>query len=123
MRSSDVIEKVSQKHPHLLKKHKNTILKNINQFEQQEVKWHIAQILSYMQLTKTEVDHVYDVLSKWSKKDKSQIVRVNSMQAIADIALVHSYLKPKTYILIINLIKNGSPSIRSRGKKLLEKLM
>ncbi|MCP4705655.1 MAG: hypothetical protein GY865_13730 [candidate division Zixibacteria bacterium] len=122
MRAADVIEKVSQKHPHLLKKHKKTILSKIDQFDQQEVKWHVALMLSYMQLTEKEASAVFIELSNWAINNKSQIVRVNSLQALADIALKYSHLKSKIYILINDQIRNGSPSIRSRGKKLLEKL-
>jgi len=122
MRASDVAEKVSQNHPHLLTKHKKRILHNLNKFEQQELKWHFALMLTYIQLTEKESEKVYTVLSKWAKKDKSKIVRVNSLQALTDIALGNNLLKSKVIALIKSQIINGSPAIISRGMKLLESL-
>jgi hypothetical protein len=77
MRSADVVEKVSKEYPFLLKIHKRIILKNLNSFEQQEVKWHIALMLSYMELTNAESEKIFAVLSNWIINDKSKIVRIN----------------------------------------------
>ena len=54
MRSSDVIEKVSKKYPHLIMKNKRKVINSLGDFTQQEVKWHIALILSYMEISEKE---------------------------------------------------------------------
>lgn len=122
MRSADVIEKVSQKHPSLLKKFKNKILRNLGNFKQQEVKWHIALMLSYLDLSEAESENIFVELSKWVLSDTSKIVRVNSMQALADISVKHENIKVRTKALIKEQMENGAPSQLSRGKKLLDKL-
>lgn len=122
MRSADVAEKVSQKYPVLLKKHKSKILKKLENFEQQEVKWHIALMLSYLELTQIESEKVFTELSRWIVGDKSKIVKVNSMQALADISTKNNSLKTKTIALIKKQIETGTPSLMSRGKKLLNQL-
>lgn len=120
MRAADVCEKVSQKYPDLLKKHKSKILNNLNNFEQQEVRWHVALMISYLKLNKLESEKVFMELSKWIINDKSRIVKVNSMQALAEIAINNAYFKLKTTSLIKKQIKTGIPSLMSRGKKLLK---
>ena len=42
-------------------KHKKRILHNLNKFEQQELKWHFALMLTYIQLTEKESEKVYTV--------------------------------------------------------------
>lgn len=122
MRSSDVAEKVLRNHPLLLKKHKNKILTNLDKFKQQEVKWHIALMVSYLKLTTVESEKVFSGLSRWVTDDKSKIVRVNSMQALADISMEKNNIKAKTIALIKEQIKTGTPSLMSRGRKLLKQL-
>ncbi len=122
MRSADVAEKASKDYPLLLKKHKKRILNNLGNFEQQEVKWHIALMVSYLKLTTIESEKVFSELTKWATDDKSKIVRVNSMQALAVISMKNSNLKPKTIALIKKQIETGIPSLLSRGKKLLKQL-
>lgn len=96
MRAADAAEKVSAKYPHLLTKHKQQILNSIKSMEQQEVKWHIALMLSYLELSKPEVEIVINQLIEWgSNKNDSKIVRVNSMQAFTDIALKTAGLNKK----------------------------
>ncbi len=122
MRSADAVEKVSKKYPVLLNKHKAKILKNLSNFEQQEVKWHIALMISYLKLTSIESDSVFSELSTWAMNDKSRIVRVNAMQALVDISMKNITLKPKTIILIKKQMETGIPSLISRGRKLLTQL-
>ena len=119
MRSADVVEKVSKKYSVLLEKHKNKILQNLINFNQQEVKWHIALIVSYLELTDTEAEKVFYELSKWMVNDKSRIVRVNSMQSLADISKKNNNIKDRTIALIKEQIKTGIPSVISRGEKIL----
>jgi hypothetical protein len=122
MRSADVVEKVSQKYPFLLKKHKTNILNHLDNFKQQEVKWHIGLMISRLEFTKTESEKVFAVLSNWIVSDKSKIVRVNTMQALADISIKNFNLKKKTITLIKKQIGTRIPSLMSRGIKLLNQL-
>jgi len=48
MRSADAAEKVSRQFPNLLHKHRNLILGSLSSLKQQEVKWHIASMLFYL---------------------------------------------------------------------------
>jgi len=44
MRSADVLEKVSSKHPEYLQSFKSRLINEISKIEQQEVRWHVAQM-------------------------------------------------------------------------------
>ncbi|MGW8257845.1 MAG: hypothetical protein ACWGMZ_10205 [Thermoguttaceae bacterium] len=122
MRAADAIEKASKKRPQLLKKHKKKILNSLVALKQQEVRWHIALMLSYLKLTKNESEKVFVVLSGWINTEKSKIVKVNSLQALADISTMNGNLRMKTIALIKKQMATGTASLMSRGKKLLKQL-
>lgn len=122
MRAADVAEKVSKKYPKLLEKHKQVILDNLPKYEQQEVKWHIALMLSYFTLTYNEAKIVFSTLAQWAVRDKSNIVRVNAMQVMADISIKYPQFKSRTVALIKDQIIKGSASVKNRGMKLLKYL-
>ena len=44
MRSADAIEKITVKHPEYLQPYKEKLIKQIATSEQQEVRWHVAQM-------------------------------------------------------------------------------
>jgi hypothetical protein len=52
MRSADVIEKVTRKHPEYLQPFKTRIIHEIVKIDQKEVRWHVAQMFSYIEIKK-----------------------------------------------------------------------
>ena len=118
MRASDAIEKITRIHPEYLRPHKKLFLSKVSEIEQKEVRWHTAQILPRLNLTKKEREKVYGLMMLYLE-DKSSIVRTFAMQALADIALQDNAYVPKVKNLISKLIVKGSPAMQSRGKKLL----
>jgi len=122
MRSADAIEKVSAKHPEYLQPFKSKLINQIPKIEQQEVRWHVAQMFSYIKINKIERDKIIKILLSYMETDESKIVKTFSMQTLADLAEKDEQIKPKIINLIKGMIKNGSPAIISRGKKLLKQL-
>jgi CheY-like chemotaxis protein len=120
-RSADALEKVSTKHPEYLQPHK-TKLWEAAKIEQQEVQWHVAQMMGYVTLTKNEQKKAVTILSHWLDTNKSNIVRVMSLQTLADMAMDNDKLKPMILEKIEELLKSGIPSLTSRAKKLAGKL-
>ena len=118
MRASDAVEKITRDHPNLLKPYKKLFLSNITNIEQKEVRWHTAQILPRLNLTKNERKKVFDLMLAYIE-DESRIVKTFAMQAITDIAVQDNSYAAKVRDLIKHLMKNGAPSMKSRGKKLL----
>ena len=122
MRSADAIEKVSAKRPEYLRPFKSKLINQISKIEQQEVRWHAAQMFSYIETSKIERNKIIKILLSYIETDESKIVKTFSMQALADFAEKDEQIKPRMINLIKGMIKNGSPAIVSRGKKLLKQL-
>lgn len=117
MRAADAAEKVTAHNPMLLEKHKKKILA-IAPIDQQEVRWHIAQMTPRIPWNAAERKKVMAFLHEYLK-DKSSIVRTFAMQALAELALEDSRLRPSIIRTIEQLTTTGTPAMRSRGRKLL----
>jgi len=122
MRASDVLEKVSRIHPGYLQCVKRQLIEVVSNIEQQEVRWHVAQMLPRLELQANEIVEVLDILIGWLKNSKSNIVKVNSIQALADIAEQHNEYKLFVVRNIEEAMLGTSSAVINRGKKLLEKL-
>jgi len=93
-------------------------LSKIASINQKEVRWHTAQILPRFNLTKEERELVYDLMQSYLK-DESSIVKAFAMQALTDIAMQDSSYVDKVRKQLKRLMKEGTPAMKSRGKKLL----
>ena len=122
MRSSDAIEKVSREHPEYLQTFKNRLIDKISKIEQKEVRWHVAQMFSYLEVNEQAKNQIIHILYNWIDRDKSKIVKVNSMQTITDFAEKDNQLKVEVIHKLEEIMKTGSPAMISRSKKLLKKL-
>ena len=121
MRSADVVEKVTRLRPYLLQPFKELLLTKISMSNQQEVRWHFAQMSSRLILNKSETELLLLTLVDYTN-DKSRIVVTSSIQAIADIARRDNTYKVKAIAVICKLVSIGSPAVINRGRKLLLEL-
>lgn len=121
MRCADAIEKVTRRRPELLSPFKPTILLQLSQIEQREVRWHVAPLLARLSLTADEELTVVELLLAYTH-DRSSIVKTMSMQALADLARRNPRLLPKVAKQIEELTAIGTPAMRARGRRLLKSL-
>jgi hypothetical protein len=121
MRSADAVEKITAKHPEYLQPYKKKLIQQVAEINQQEVRWHVAQMFPRLELSKEEQAVVVEILLDYLN-DKSKIVKTFSMQALADFAERDASLRFKVIQLLEGLTRTGSPAMRSRGRKLLEEL-
>lgn len=121
MRCADAAEKITALHPEYLRPHKRTLIEELSQIEQKEVRWHIAAMLARLQLTTQEQQRVVEILLSWTN-DRSSIVKTLAMQALADLAMRDEKLKPLVRRHIWELCVIGTPAMRARGKHLLAAL-
>lgn len=121
MRSADAVEKITALRPEYLRPFKKRILKLAEASTQQEVRWHLAQLLSRLELSRTECHHVAAIMSEYLQ-DKSSIVRTFAMQTLADIATQEPGLRTPVVRRLTALTRTGSPAMKSRGRRLLEQL-
>ncbi len=85
MRSADVIEKVTRDRPELLLNYTSNIISILITAKQQEVCWHMAQIVPRLECSPNEERKIIETLKKYLLH-KSKIVRVSAMEALAEIA-------------------------------------
>ena|SRR5271154_4919034 len=118
MRAADALEKITAQRPDLLRSHKRAILEIAGTSSQQEIRWHMAPLMSRMNLGVKErviaVDILFDYL-----RDKSSIVKTFAMQGLADLAKQDDLLKSRILPLLKELTNSGTPAMRARGRKLL----
>jgi hypothetical protein len=121
MRCADVVEKVTAQHPEYLVPYKRTLIDEVSKIDQKEVRWHVAQLFSRLELTNKDCKDVLIILYEYMK-DKSKIVKTFSMQALADIAEQDKSLKSEIIKNLEIFTLEGSPAMKSRGRKLLSNL-
>ena len=121
MRTADAVEKITTDHCEYLQPFKQRLILLSGRTTQQEIKWHLAQILPRLKLKSNEkkavVKNLFDFLN-----DRSKIVVTFALQALADFAEEDEKLRPRVIRIVEELIETGSPAIKNRSRKLLEKL-
>jgi hypothetical protein len=88
---------------------------------QQEVRWHMAQIIPRLKWTPKEKAVASDILFSYLT-DKSKIVVTFSLQALSEFAVEDNQLRPCVVAGLKELTASGSPAVKSRGQKLMQKL-
>ena len=121
MRAADAVEKITAQRPAYLRPYKSLLLDEIAAIEQQEVRWHVAQMLPRLELTEAERLRAFDILIGYLD-DESRIVKTFSMQALADLAVQDAALTARVIPILEAQMRVGSPAMQSRGRKLLKKL-
>ncbi len=122
MRSADALEKVSSRHPEYLQPFKSRLIYEVSEIEQQEVRWHVAQMFSYLEVSTQERDEIVRILSSYLDTEKSKIVKVCAIQTLADFANKDALVKPTVVKKLEEIVASGSPAMVSRAKKLLIQL-
>ncbi|MCP4623295.1 MAG: hypothetical protein GY850_07150 [bacterium] len=121
MRSADAVEKITQVKPEWLTPYKKILIQLAGDSNQQEVRWHMAQILPRLTLNPRERKAIVDILYSYLN-DKSKIVVTFALQALTDFAVEDIRLKQRVIGVLEEFTKTGSPAIKNRGRKLLQKL-
>jgi hypothetical protein len=122
MRSSYVAMRVAEQKPESVKPFAKDLLKNLELYTQQEVRWHIPQLLVHLELTKAQKKRAYEVIMDWAETDKSKIVGYYGFQAAADFAETDAKLLEDFIPRIRKANKTGAKSIQNRCKKIAKQL-
>ena len=122
MRSADALEKVSSKHPEYPKPYKTRLISEVSKIKQQEVRWHVAQMFSRLEINDRERDRIIKILLSYIDTSESKIVKTFSMQTLADLAKRDEAIRPQIIKILKNLVGTGSPAMKNRGNKLINKL-
>ncbi len=121
MRAADAVEKITARQPEWLGQYKGQLLRDLAASDQQEIRWHVAQMLPRLALTHTEHAAAVHIL-KGYLNDNSSIVRACTLQALADLAQHDKYLRREVIDLVKSAMQTGTAAMKSRGRKILEEL-
>jgi len=117
MRAADAVEKITRKKPEYLRPYKTDLIQKVLLQEQQEVRWHAAQMIARLNLDNIEMEQVVNALFGFLEDD-SKIVQVNSLQALADLAEKNPNLLPRVTKALERKVETGSPAVKNRAQKL-----
>ncbi len=121
MRCADAAEKISLKKPGWFSGVRSRILEIGQTSSRQEVRWHVAQILPRIGLGQTDRAAAVQLMIEYLE-DKSRIVTVSAMSALAELSNGDTDLSRKIVPYLSRFAENGTPAQRSRARKLLLKL-
>jgi HEAT repeat protein len=121
MRCADAIEKVSRIHADWLEPHTAFFVEQAARQTQQEVRWHMAQIIPRLALARSQRARAIRILRGYLD-DSSGIVRVSALQALAELSVHDTRLGRQIVSLINQVMTNGTPAVRARGKRLVREL-
>lgn len=116
MRAADAIEKASRRCPERLHPHRRALL-DLSETEQQEVRWHVAQMLPRLALTEAERRRAFGVLEAY-RRDASTIVRVNALEALVVMARGDADWEARARHHLEEASKSSAPAERARARKL-----
>ena len=122
MRSSYVAMKVAEADPESTWGYKKKVLRDLPRYVQQEVRWHIPQLLIHMNLTRTERRKAYSAVLAWSETDKSKFVAYYGLEAAAQFVEVDDTLESDFVPRLRKINQRGAASVSSRCRKIAKRL-
>ena len=122
MRASYVAMRVAEKNPQSVAPYRDDVLANLELFTQQEVRWHVPQLLVHVDLSSGQRTRAYEVFMEWAETDKSKIVGYYCLQAAADFAEADPVLRQDFVPRVRKAYSTGSPSVKSRCRKIAMQL-
>ena len=121
MRAADALEKVSALRPDVVMPFRRTLLAIAARTKQQELRWHLAQILPRLSLSAAGRARLVPLLFSWTE-DQSRIVQVNALQALAELSAGDAALKERVLAAAANKVETGTPALRARARKIVAAL-
>lgn len=121
MRAADAAEKVSSQNPELLRPFKAQLLRLLEEVTQQELRWHLAQMVPRLPLNRQKRVRATAALQSYLS-DRSSIVKTCALQALVELAVKDDLLLPAIKRLLQDFLKTGTAAMKARSRKLLVQL-
>ena len=118
MRAADATEKVTRKNRELLLPYKKKLLGLMTRTTEQELRWHLAVMVPRL-LLNTKERHLATSLLTSYLEDHSSIVKTFALQGLADLAQDDPSIRPRVIEILREAIRNGTPAMKARSRKLL----
>jgi HEAT repeat protein len=121
MRAADAAEKVTRAHRELLPPYKKELLGLMAETQEQELRWHLAAMVSRLMLNDRERQTATSSLTTYLK-DRSSIVKTSALQGLSDLAEKEPTLRPRVIEILHEATRSGTPAMKARSRKLLLQL-
>ncbi|HET9030808.1 MAG TPA: hypothetical protein VFN49_11605 [Candidatus Aquilonibacter sp.] len=121
MRAADATEKLARIRPDLLAPFRKRLIDEVGKVEQHEVRWHVAQMLSNVKLDLKERSRAIALLEGYLH-DRSVLVVVESLSTLVDFAKDDRRLRNRILPIVERMAMRGTPAMKTRAKKLIERL-
>lgn len=121
MRAADAAEKVTRKHPELLKPYKKELLGLMSEAQEQELRWHLAVMVPRLLLNAKERQSAMSLLEGYLE-DRSSIVKTFALQGLADLAQAEPGFRTRVVEILCEATRRGTPAMKARSRKLLRRL-
>jgi hypothetical protein len=118
--AADAIVKVASQKPALLQPFKAEILGVMGEARPAIVRWHLAQLVPYLKLTKSERTRAVASLREYLE-DRSGIVRVCAITSLDEMAEANAALREEVDDLLRGFTRTGTPAVKARARILLKK--
>lgn len=119
MRASDALEKVCRAHPGLLRPFVPRLLGEMSRIEQASVQWHLAQILTEVELDEAEQAAAITILEHNLDTSGDWIVTNLTLQALAMFARTSPAVRTRLIERLHHYQDSPYKSVSSRARKLL----
>ncbi|HEX3548829.1 MAG TPA: hypothetical protein VHT53_00530 [Candidatus Elarobacter sp.] len=121
MRAADAAEKITRERPEVLVPYAADLVRMATATEQPSLRWHLAQMLPRIRLDPNQQRAAIALLRRYVE-DRSAIVKVSALQALADLTESDPSLRRTVIAAIRKAMETGTAAVRSRGAKLLDGL-
>lgn len=118
MRAADALEKSTAQNIEPLARHKDHLLELVEVAKQNEVRWHLAQILVRLELSEMEIEDLLDIFTRWFWRSDSRILRTFTLQAVFDLAHHNDEALAEAGRMLGWALDCPFPAVRARARKL-----
>jgi len=119
MRAADAAEKASAREPDLLAPFKAELLGLLVEADQQELLWHLAQIIPRLPLLARERGRAAGIFRSFLKH-RGSLVKTAGLQALADLSRHDEVLRSEVQELIEQVLRSGTAAMKARARNLLK---
>ncbi|OEJ65230.1 HEAT repeat domain-containing protein [Magnetovibrio blakemorei] len=118
MRAADALEKATVQHAPLLAPHKDYLIDLIEVAQQNEVRWHLAEMVTRLDLQGDEIFALAAIFTRWFQRADSRIVRTAALQGMFDLAHKDTSLIDETLKMMELALAGSIPALKARARKL-----
>ena len=121
MQAMDALQKISVEHPELLQPFVPDLLGCIAKIPQQEVQWHVAQIIPTLPLTSEQQERAHAICRAYLAV-QSRIVQAWALTALVHLGQANPVYRQESDALLEQALKSESAAVRARAELLMSEL-